>query len=382
VSIAKAICCLALFVGSATAVPARGEATGQQRAQAAGRAILESPAPRLTLKTIDGEVIDLGSLYGKKAVYLKFWATWCVPCRQQMPHFEHAYQTAGPDLAVIGINVGFNDSIEAVRAYRKKLGITMPIVFDDGSLDAAFHLRVTPTHVVIGRDGRIQYVGHLADKELDDALMAARAAGPAATGAAAGAGEQGAARASRTSANHASPNSDPPPIAVGDLLPRRSLRTLDGQRFELQHGELQHGGLPQGESAQGAPPRKLTVLVFLSPWCESYLATTRPEVSATCRSAREQVSALSGDPQLRWLGIASGLWANSEDLRQYRAKYQVTIPLTLDASGEVFRTFRVNDVPTVLIADAGGRVLRRIEGSATEDAAALRTAVAAYEHAL
>jgi thiol-disulfide isomerase/thioredoxin len=346
-------------LGSAAAVPARGEATGQQRAQAAGRAILESPAPWLTLKTIDGEVIDLGSLYGKKAVYLKFWATWCVPCRQQMPHFEHAYQTAGPDLAVIGIDVGFNDSIEAVRAYRKKLGITMPIVFDDGSLDAAFHLRVTPTHVVIGRDGRIQYVGHLADKELDDALMAARAAGPAATGAAAG------------------PVRDPPPIAVGDLLPRRSLRTLDGQRFELHHD-----GLPQGELAQGVPQRKLTILVFLSPWCESYLATTRPEVSATCRSAREQVSALSGDPQLRWLGIASGLWANSEDLRQYRAKYQVTIPLTLDASGEVFRTFRVNDVPTVLIADAGGRVLRRIEGSATEDAAALRTAVAAYEHAL
>jgi thiol-disulfide isomerase/thioredoxin len=377
VSIAKTICCLALFLGAAAAMPARGEATGQQRAQAAGRAILESPAPRLTLKTIDGEVIDLGSLYGKKAVYLKFWATWCVPCRQQMPHFEHAYQTAGPDLAVIGIDVGFNDSIEAVQAYRKKLGITMPIVFDDGSLDAAFRLRVTPTHVVIGRDGRIQYIGHLADKELDEALMAARAAGPAATGAPAGAGEQGAAHASLTSASHAGANSDPPPIAVGDLLPRRSLRTLDGQRFELQHGEFQHG-----ELAHGAPQRKLTVLVFLSPWCESYLATTRPEVSATCRSAREQVSALSGDPQLRWLGIASGLWANSEDLRQYRAKYQVTIPLTLDASGQVFRTFRVNDVPTVLIADAGGRVLRRIEGSATEDAAALRTAVAAYEHAL
>jgi hypothetical protein len=238
-------------------------------------------------------------------------------------------------------------------------------------LDAAFHLRVTPTHVVIGRDGRIQYVGHLADKELDDALLAARSAGPAATGAPAGPGERSAVRTSGRSANHAGGNNDPPPIAVGDLLPLRSVRTLDGRRFELQHGELPHGA-----------PQRLTVLVFLSPWCESYLATTRPEVSAACRSAREQVSALSGDPQLRWLGIASGLWANSEDLRQYRAKYRVTIPLTLDASGEVFRAFRVNDVPTVLIADAGGRVLRRIEGSAAEDGAALRTAVADYERAL
>jgi thiol-disulfide isomerase/thioredoxin len=347
VTTGKAICCFVLCCWSVGATPASLEATGEQRAQAAGRAILGAPAPRLELKTIDGDAIDLASLYGKKAVYLKFWATWCVPCRQQMPHFEHAYETAGPDMAVIAINVGFNDSIEAIQAYRKKLGITMPIVLDDGSLGTAFHLRVTPTHIVIGRDGRIQYVGHLADKELDAALIAARAAArtpPAARGphAAAIAGN------------------DSPPVAVGDLLPKQSLRTLDGQRFEFQQVPAQ---------------QKLTVLVFLSPWCESYLATTRPQVSANCRSARAQFSALSGDPRLRWLGIASGLWANSEDLRKYRAQYNVTIPLTLDASGEVFRAFRVNDVPTVLIADAGGRVVRRIEGSATQDAAALRTAV-------
>jgi hypothetical protein len=88
-----------------------------------------------------------------------------------------------------------------------------------------------------------------------------------------------------------------------------------------------------------------------------------------------QIETLAADPRLRWLGIASGLWANSEDLRQYRAQYKVTIPLTLDASGEVFRAFRVNDVPTILIADADGRVVRRIEGSAAQDGAALRAAV-------
>jgi thiol-disulfide isomerase/thioredoxin len=61
------------------------------------------------LRTIDGEVIDLGGLYGKKAVYLKFWATWCVPCREQMPHFERVYQTAGRDLAVVAVDIGLND---------------------------------------------------------------------------------------------------------------------------------------------------------------------------------------------------------------------------------------------------------------------------------
>ncbi len=327
------------------AAPAAAEMTGQQRAQAAGRAILGAPAPRVILKTIDGDSIDLGSLYGKQAVYLKFWATWCVPCRQQMPHFQHAYETAGADLAVIAVDVGFNDSVDAVRAYRQKLGITMPIVFDDGSLGAAFHLRVTPTHIVIGRDGRIRYVGHLADQELDAALIAARAPD--------GRGPQAAAAVTANAAQ---------PVVVGDLLPKRSLRTLDGQRFELRHS---------------APAKTLTVLVFLSPWCESYLATTRPDVAANCRSARIQFNELSADPRVRWLGIASGLWADAQALQHYRKAGKVTIPLTLDASGEMYRMFRVNDVPTVLIADSAGRIVRRIEGNATLDAGALRAAIEA-----
>jgi hypothetical protein len=158
-------------------------------------------------------------------------------------------------------------------------------------------------------------------------------------------------------------NRDPAPLAVGDPLPKKSAPTLDGPRFDFRPGSAQ---------------QKLTALVFLSPWCESYLATTRPEASANCRSIRVQFSALAGDPRIRWLGIASGLWANTEDLRQYRAQNKVTIPLTLDSSGEIFRTFRVNDVPTVLIADGGGRIVRRVEGSATADGAALQKELAPW----
>jgi peroxiredoxin len=213
----------------------------------------------------------------------------------------------------------------------------MPIVFDDGGLGSAFHLRVTPTHIVIGRDGRIQYVGHLADTALDRALMASRS--PSALG------PQAAAAGASSS-----------PIAVGDPLPRRSLLTLDGTYFELRH----------------RAPSQITALVFISPWCESYLATTRPELSANCRQTREQVSSSAAEPGVRWIGIASGLWANSQDLRKYQTEYKVPIPLTLDASGEVFRAFRVNNVPTILIADAEGRIVRRIEAGETWNIAALR----------
>ncbi len=309
---------------------AGAEITGQQRAEAAGHDLLGTPAPRLVVKTIDGDTIDLGNLYGKKAVYLKFWATWCVPCRQQMPHFQHTYETAGPDLAVIAINVGFNDSVEAIRKYQKQLGITMPIVFDgDAALAAAFNVRVTPQHIVIGRDARIQYVGHLADERLDAALIAARAPGTDGVHGAAAAARQALAQTYR----------------AGDSLPKATVRTLDGRQFHFQQ---------QGLTGP-------TVLVFLSPWCESYLETSRPEVSANCRAAREQVNSLSRDPHVRWLGVASGLWATAEDLQEYRKKYAIGIPLSLDESGNMFREFGVNNTPVMIVADARGTIIHRIE---------------------
>ena len=71
------------WVGTET----KAATSGQQLAESAGRSLIGKPAPRFVVTTIDGETIDLGRLYGKQAVYLKFWATWCVPCREQMPHF-------------------------------------------------------------------------------------------------------------------------------------------------------------------------------------------------------------------------------------------------------------------------------------------------------
>ena len=317
----------ALALGALRAEPQ--DLSGQGRAEAAGRELIGSPAPRLVLKTIDGESIDLGKLYGKKAVYLEFWATWCIPCREQMPHSESVYKAAGSDLAVIAVNMGMNESLEDVKKFRRKLRLTMPIVIDDGRLAAAFHLRVTPQHIVIGRDGRIQYVGHLADQRLDTALLSAR-----------------------------SLTGQPPPPAEGavqtiarygegDRLPDITTTTLDGETFHARDSGGKHP----------------TVLVFFTPWCESYLAGSRPEVAKSCRQVREQVDSLAkGNSDVRWLGVASGLWATQSELSDYQARYKRAIPLTLDESGVWFRLFGVTKVPTVLVADAHGQLVCRIEG--------------------
>jgi peroxiredoxin len=316
-----------LVLADARAQTADTSAQGQ--AVAAGRPLIGTPAPRLVIETIDGEPIDLGDLYGKKAAYLKFWATWCIPCRQQMPHFEHVYQTAGADLAVIAINVGMNDPLEDVRRFRDEYGIHMPIVIDDGRLAAALNLQITPQHVVIGRDGHVSYVGHLANDALDSALAEARssAAQPLRRG-----------------------DGKTQPIAryrVGDSVPDMTATTLDGNQFR----------------ARDSSERRPTVLVFFSPWCESYLAINRPEMGVRCREVREQVDTLARTSSgVRWLGIASGLWAVPRELEEYAAKYHTPIPLTLDESGEWFRAFDVSDVPTVLVADANGRLVDRIDG--------------------
>ncbi len=305
---------------------AHASESGQSRAETAGRGLVGQPAPRMVLKTIDGQTIDLGTLYGKKAVYLKFWATWCVPCREQMPHFERTYEQAGPDMAVIAIDVGFDDSVEEVRKAQKQLGLGMPIVFDDGSLGEAFHLRVTPQHVVIGRDGRILYVGHEANDKLDAALAQARTSSAA------------------QAASAAAPK-DEPHYDIGDRVPAFDVRTLDGK------------SLP----AFGARPGQTTVLLFLSPWCESYLAKSRPTLAASCRTARERAELLARDGQARWLGIASGLWASHDELAEYQREHHIAMPLALDDSGALFRRFRVMHVPTVIVLDAQGKVLRRSE---------------------
>jgi len=76
---------------TAVAEPADPE-SGQGRALEAGRALIGTDAPAAVLRTVDGATIDLAKAYGRTPVYLKFWATWCVPCRQQMPGFEAEFE--------------------------------------------------------------------------------------------------------------------------------------------------------------------------------------------------------------------------------------------------------------------------------------------------
>lgn len=313
-----------------------GEALAKENA-----ALIGTPAPAAVLKTIDGQTIDLARSYGKKPIYIKFWATWCVPCRQQMPGFEKAYQQLGDKMDVVAINIGLSDDEASVRKFREKYGLTMPIVMDnDGHLAKLFHLDVTPQHVLIGKDVRFAYFGHADNATLQAAIQRV-IAGPA------GAAPATAAAVATDSA-----------INVGDVVPALAAVTTTGARFPLG----------------GARPGRLRAVEFLSSWCEWYLAKSRPLTAQACARRRRDIETIKGQfADVDWIGIAGGPWATDSDLANYRKNNKVTIPLALDKSGALFRAFGIRDIPTVALIDADGRLVRLVKPDEKDLAGAIRS---------
>ena len=98
-------------------------------------------APDFQVKTLDGEPVQLGQLKGRTVV-LNFWATWCGPCKQEVPAFARFAQ-ANPDVPVLGLSVD-TVSPSKVRRIAREWGINYPIALASGSLQAAVrHLDTT-----------------------------------------------------------------------------------------------------------------------------------------------------------------------------------------------------------------------------------------------
>ena len=95
-------------------------------------------APDFTLDTLEGGTITLSELRGRP-VMLNFWASWCLPCRTEMPAIERVHQRLSEKgLVIIGLNVTSQDTEAAARSFAQEFGLTFPIAFDrDGSAERA-----------------------------------------------------------------------------------------------------------------------------------------------------------------------------------------------------------------------------------------------------
>lgn len=116
-------------------------------------------APDFTLKTPTDEEYTLSELKGK-AVLVNLWATWCPPCRAEMPVIEKMYQEyKDQGFVVLAVDMTYQDNPLNVVPFTQKYGLTFPILLEEtGDVGAAYQLRSLPSSFFINRAGIIQEV--------------------------------------------------------------------------------------------------------------------------------------------------------------------------------------------------------------------------------
>ena len=140
--------------------------TAQQDIEATTLIHAGDVAPDFTVEMLDGSHITLSDLRGK-VVLVSFWATWCPPCRQEMSHLQKDVidRFAGKDVVVLPISRG--EKRETVEAFIEKMGYTFPIGLDGNqSIYKKYASNYSPRSVVVGKDGKVVYVGVGYDEEI------------------------------------------------------------------------------------------------------------------------------------------------------------------------------------------------------------------------
>lgn len=180
----KGIICVGLGV-SLLALAACGAVNeGTKADRPALQQIVGKEAPAFTIKDKDGEDVSLADFKGKK-VYLNLWASWCGPCKHEIPELEKVYQTNKDkdDLVFLSVVSSGEKEFENERPAEQdkekilevadELGITYPVLFDTkDQVFTSYEVRAFPTHVFINSDGTIQQTiaGSMTEKTLQEQL--------------------------------------------------------------------------------------------------------------------------------------------------------------------------------------------------------------------
>jgi peroxiredoxin len=123
-------------------------------------ATTSGPAPGFTLKSRDGKDVSLAGLKGQ-VVLLNFWATWCGPCREEMPHLEALYEKyKSLGFTLVGVNVENNP--DGAKKWLADNGpVTFPVLLDTkNEVSKLYKVETMPSTVVIAKDGTMRFVHH------------------------------------------------------------------------------------------------------------------------------------------------------------------------------------------------------------------------------
>ena len=301
-----------------------GEGEAEPFVQTARDALVGHRAPAATLELLDGSKLDLSKVIGTRPVYLKFWATWCVPCREQMPHLEATFHKRGDQLAVYAVDVGVDDPIENVREFVAAKQLAVPVAIDrDGSVAQQYHLNVTPQHVLIDRSGVVRFVGHAVTPDLERAIEEVAAPGPA-------------------TAPTGTPVASAAPVT--GALPALALD--DKTSLDL-----------------ASRPKQALALTFAALFCDSYIGESRPAIGAACAAHAREVEQLHrAHPKLAWVTVAYPVWTSGDDITEYRKRLGSTLPIGIDRGNAWFRKFGARGSYTTVLLDGSGAELGRVDG--------------------
>lgn len=130
-------------------------------------------APQLRLATLQGEVVDLAPYRGKPLL-LNFFATWCTPCRMEIPGLNKVHASLGDEVAVVGVLVFSGMPGEETRTQVAQMGPVYPVWVSDDESAAAWQVSAVPVTVLLDSQGVVKWVsaGLVTEGEVRDAVHA------------------------------------------------------------------------------------------------------------------------------------------------------------------------------------------------------------------
>ena len=129
-----------------------------------------APAPDFELQNLASETATLSEMRGK-IVVINFWATWCEPCKVEMPFFEKTYARRQPRLEIWGVN--FDEPPQQVEKFVEEFNLSFPVLLDPGgNVQDLYRVRGYPTTFVIDEEGiiRFHHIGLLTEDQLESYL--------------------------------------------------------------------------------------------------------------------------------------------------------------------------------------------------------------------
>ncbi|MBN1668401.1 MAG: TlpA family protein disulfide reductase [Anaerolineales bacterium] len=130
-----------------------------------------APAPEFRLETLAGDMVSLVDFHGQ-IVLLNFWATWCAPCRLEMPDFQERVERYPEELVVVAVN--YDEDPTAVQAFMDELNLDFVFLLDPGgTVNQQYRVRGYPSSYLIDPQGtvRFQHIGLMTGGQLDEYLV-------------------------------------------------------------------------------------------------------------------------------------------------------------------------------------------------------------------